>query len=342
MEVADVNVEQLRDKASALGFSFERGMSNGSGYMLVHDASGDRPLGSAYTAYLKDIDRYLDSYALNAGVDVVEIGNSELSKPPLTMTGASKALEGHKDARKIKEVLSPPPSGRQAQRDRIALDRLFFTGMDTRSSMAFDKLSDAEKEAHRARLRAALEEEDRAKAAGLPKPTIPLRTIGINSDHPLAQERARQSRVFQRADQLLTRTNISSRRDGENEDLDDNEVLFRRPKIEEEEPLPPEPGTDYAPKAPCIPKVVVARPKLTRAEIVTRKANADAKQRADERQRRIDEITAEVSAKYTRRKPGIGQQLKEMRQIVSPSDYQAWLRGLGIPEASARRWAAEG
>lgn len=344
-----MNIEPLREKASALGFSFERGTSKHAGYMLIKDSSGDRPLGYGYAASLKDIDRYLDSYAVQAGIDAVEIGNSEPRKPPLTKKEVSRALEGHNDVDKIKEVLNPPPSRKQAQRDRIALDRLFSIGMDARSAIAFDKLSEAEKEAHYARLRAVLEKEEQIKAASLPKPTIPFRTFAINSDHPFAKEEARRKREFWKADQRW-RTNIGSRKDCENQPLNENEVLVphhgkgSNKALPKEESLPPERGPyNPAPKAPSRPTLVYARPKLTSAEIMTRKAEAAAKQQTDDRQRRIDAITAEVRAKRrAMRKPDIGSLLNEMRRMVSPSEYQAWLRNLEIPELSARRWAAEG
>jgi hypothetical protein len=191
-------LNRVRAKASALGFSFERGLKKCAGYVLV-DVNGDKPLGTDYTASLDDIDRFLNDFADDAGIDVVETSSGEPSKPPPTKVEIRKSLADHPDAGGIKKVLEPPPSTREEQRQRLALDHLVGTGATARSAMAFEQLSEAEKEEFYAKLRAAIEDEEKRKAAKLPAPVTPIRDIGINPDHPFAKERARQGRAFHAA-----------------------------------------------------------------------------------------------------------------------------------------------
>ena len=260
-----MDISRLRAKAAALGFSFERGVKNGAGYVLINDA-GDKPLGHGYTASLADIDGYLDSFADDAGIDDVEIGSSGPSRPPLTKAEEWKALQDHPNADKIEKVLEPPASTRQEQRARIALDRLVSIGMDVRSSMAFDHLSETEKQQHYANVRAARLEEERIKAAKLPKKEVPLRTIGLDWDTPLRQEEARRGRVHQKADRQLFRTNQRSIYDRSAAEDESCRNLFGDPAKEKLEMVrahreyqinspPPESGEGYAPKAPCKPVV---------------------------------------------------------------------------------------
>jgi hypothetical protein len=259
-----MDINQLRKKAGALGFSFERGARRGAGYVLI-DANGDQPLGSDYTASLAEVEKYINNVADDLGVEV-EIRDDKESVPPPTRVEIQKSLRGHANAEQIKTVIGPtPPSTRQEQRTRIALDGLLSVGINARSAMAFDQLSEAEKECHHANLRAALATDDKRKAADLPKPSLPLRETGLNPDHPLAQERARQGRVFHKANELL-KTNLASLRDYdsgyyraiafENGLMMPGDVReFHREQIEEFQP--PEIGAyDPAPKATT--KVTVA------------------------------------------------------------------------------------
>ena len=152
----------LRAKASALGFSFERGMKKGAGYVLV-DANGDKPLGTDYTPSLDDIERFLNDFADDAGIDDVETSGNEPSKPPPTAAEIRKSLAGHPDAGEIKKVLQPPPERREEQRQRLALDHLVWTGATGRSLIAFERLSEAEKEEYFAKLQAAIEDDKKER-----------------------------------------------------------------------------------------------------------------------------------------------------------------------------------
>ena len=88
--------------------------------------------------------------------------------------------------------------------------------------------------------------------------------------------------------------------------------------------MPPEPGTDYAPKAPSTPPLVVGvKRKLTSKEIAALKA----KQRQDDQDKRLAEIASEIDAAVaTGRKPPIGKQLKEAKAILNrnPEDFIKW------------------
>jgi hypothetical protein len=103
------DINRLREKASALGFSFQRGTRKGAGYVLVNDANGDKPLGDTYTASLADIERYLNNFADDAGIDDVEIESVVPRKPQPSQSEIRKSLQGHPNAHKIKKLLEPPP-----------------------------------------------------------------------------------------------------------------------------------------------------------------------------------------------------------------------------------------
>jgi hypothetical protein len=127
------NLNLVRAKASALGFSFERGLKKGAGYVLV-DANGDKPLGTDYTASLDDIDRFLNVFADDAGIDDVETSSDAPSRPPPTTAEIEKSLVSNPNAGEIKKILKPQPARREEQRRRIALDRMISAVAKARSS----------------------------------------------------------------------------------------------------------------------------------------------------------------------------------------------------------------
>jgi hypothetical protein len=340
-----MDISQLRQRASALGFSFERGLKKGAGYVLVN-ANGDRPLGTNYSASLADIEKYLDDHADDLDVDVEVTG--EESKPPPTSAETRKSLGGHANANEIKEVLTPPPSTRQEQRDRIALDGLLSMGTNARSAMAFDQSSEAEKEKYRANLQAALAKEEKAKAAKLPKPTLPLRETGLNSDHPLAAEKARQGRVFQNANRQL-KTNIGSLRDY-NSDYYREEAFYNGlPRSElvrelERERLknapPPESGAyDPAPKPVTGFAVTAKRGRPSNADIQKRQAEWQQKQRLDEiaeavRRRLRDKRTPKRDAE-------VGALLVDARALLGRGALDDWIETVPMSRSAAYGFLAK-
>jgi hypothetical protein len=98
---AKIDVVKLREKATALGFSFER-LKQGAGYILI-DSNGDKALGADYRASLGDIARYLDNLAADIRVDDVEVGSGNESKPPPTATEIRKSLE-NRDSPTMQEI----------------------------------------------------------------------------------------------------------------------------------------------------------------------------------------------------------------------------------------------
>ena len=56
-----MGIEDITEKAKALGFSVERGTARGAGYVL-QDADGRIVLGEGFTASLKQIDKHLDDF----------------------------------------------------------------------------------------------------------------------------------------------------------------------------------------------------------------------------------------------------------------------------------------
>jgi hypothetical protein len=330
--MADLN--RLRAKASALGFSFERGMKKGAGYVLV-DANGDKPLGADYTASLADIDQFLNDFADDAGIDHVETSSDEPSKPAPTAAEIRKSLAGHPDAGEIKEVLEPPPARREEQRRRIALDRLVSTVATARSSMAFERLSEAEKEEFYARLRAAKEDEEKRKAAKLPRPVTPIRDIGINPDHPFERERARQGRAFHKANQQL-RTNLASLKDYDTADyrrdaLENGkltpEEIWESEREKAKDFVPPEAGAPYATPKPATGVTVVSKKRRVL------KADRPIRQRLLQLRGAIRDAVARKD------RAGAGASLREAKDLLGHGPFIDWVeREIGISVRSAQRY----
>jgi hypothetical protein len=198
---------------------------------------------------------------------IVETSSDEPSKPPPTMAEIRKSLAGHPDAGEIKKVLQPPPSTRDEQRQRMALDHLVSTVATPLSWIAFQGLSEAEKKEFYAKLQAAIEDEEKRKAAKLPTPGIPIREIGINPDHPLAQERARRGRAFHKANRQL-RTNPTSLKDYDTEEyrwdalengLLTPEEIWENEREKAKDFVPPEAGAPYAIPRPATEFAVVSK-----------------------------------------------------------------------------------
>jgi hypothetical protein len=335
-----VKLNLLRAKASALGFSMERGLKKGAGYVLV-GANGDKPLGTDYTASLDDIERFLNDFADDAGIDVVETSSDEPSKPSPTKAEVRKSLVDHPDAGEIKKVLAPPPSTREEQRQRMALDHLVLTAATARSAMAFERLSEPEKEEFYAKLRAASENEEQRKAAKLPTPVTPICTIGINPDHPLAQERARRGRAFHKANQQL-RTNLTSLNDYEADeyrrDAFENGLLtpeeiweFEREKAKDF--VPPEAGAPYAAPRPAAEFIVVSKKRRIS------KADRPIGQRLLQLRGAIRDAVARTD------RAGAGTLLREAKDLLGHGRFNDWVeREIGISVRSAQRYmeVAEG
>lgn len=273
-----LDINRLREKASALGFSFQRGTRKGAGYVLVNDANGDKPLGDTYAASLDDVERYLDSFADDAGIEEVEIGSGEPSKPPPTQAEMRKSLQGHPNAGAIKGVLQPQSETRDEQRQRIGLDHLVLSVVTPAQRAAFDRLPEEEKQAYFAKVKAATAAEEKRKADKLPKQVTPLRESGINPDHPFAKEKARQSRVFADANRKL-RTNRASEKDRNDDEYQNYGAYFDGQETDEEAKraenisfLPPEAGAYNPTPKPAVEfKGETRRPRLSRSELQMRR-----------------------------------------------------------------------
>ena len=213
-----MDINQLRQKAKVLGFTFEKGPQKYSGYVLI-DPDGGYPLGRDHTASLSDIEKRLDNLADDIDVEQedIEAGDDEGSKGAKELSAAdvNKAVRGHKDADLIKAAWDPPKPTLEEKRDRLRLEHLESTYNSPGGRIAWGRLSEAEQAEHIAKARALRAKVEKAEAARLqpPKSAIPLRTHALNSDNPLWQETARLSRKFRAADRQLFRTNIRSRQD---------------------------------------------------------------------------------------------------------------------------------
>jgi hypothetical protein len=327
-------LNRVRTKASALGFSIERGLKKGAGYVLV-DANSDRPLGTDYTASLADIERFLNDFADDAGIDDVETGSDEPSKPPPTKAEVRKSLTGHPGAGEIKKVLEPPPSTGEEQRQRMALDHLVLTAATARSAMAFEQLSEADKDEFYAKLRAAIEDDEKRKAAKLPTPVLPIRDVGINPDHPLAQERARRGRAFHGADQQL-RTNLASLKDYDSADYRYDALLNGKLMPEEiwenerekaKDFVPPEAGAPYATPGPA-----------TEFSVVSKKRRVSKADRPIKR--RLLQLRGAIRDAVARKdRAGAGALLREAKDLLGHGPFIDWVeREIGISVRSAQRY----
>jgi hypothetical protein len=284
-------IDLIRRKAAELGFGFCKGLTRFSGYTLINNATGEVLVGPE--ASLKKVEEFFANVLDDIGIHDFEVSNGEPGKAPPTKAEIQKSLQDHANKHEIESILEPPPSTLQEQRRRIALDRLVATGTDFRSAKAFDRLSDAEKEAHFERLRAARAEEERIKAAQLPTPVTPIREIGINPDHPFAREKARQGRVFHKANERW-KTNLASLRDYDRADYREDallnedetpEQIWQDEREKYENFQPPEKGTYASPKPATEFKVISKNPrrvsKADRAMHKLRGAILDAIERKD-------------------------------------------------------------
>jgi hypothetical protein len=114
-----MDIKQLRDKATTLGFTFDKHpIKRGSGYVLI-DPDGNKPLRDDYTASLSDIARHLETFADD---DDIEGGISEPNKPP-SSAAIKKAMAGHNDASAVKEALISAAHHGPGNRGQGKLDR---------------------------------------------------------------------------------------------------------------------------------------------------------------------------------------------------------------------------
>jgi hypothetical protein len=260
-------MSKLDDTARELGFKIKKGPTKFAGYVLIDNADEESyPLGDDFSASLADVESYLESYADDIAAGRVKPSDDDDAEPevetfvskvkPLSPAKLHSSLRNHEAADQIKEAIRerPPHQTKQQVHDREALDYLLWVVNDPRASGAFYKQSKALQEAHWKKLRLALEADEKAKAAKLPKSTITIQDLD-------REERARQTRKFHKINEKF-RTNLDSIRDPMTEDDRDFALdLFRNPEkdradllrsIERENAafLSPEAGPDYAAPTP--------------------------------------------------------------------------------------------
>jgi hypothetical protein len=249
-----------------------------------------------------------------------------------------KSLADDPDGGEIKKVLEPPPSTGEEQRQRLALDHLVLTPATARSAMAFEQLSEAEKEEFYAKLRAAIEDEEKRKAAKLPTPVTPIRTIGINPDHPFAKERARQGRAFHAANQQL-RTNLASLKDYDSADYRWDalhngklmpEEIWEGEREKAKDFVPPEAGAAYATPRPAAEFTVVSKKRRVS------KADRPIRQRLLQLRGAIRDAVARKD------RAGAGTLLHEAKDLLGHGRFIDWVkREIGISVRSAERYMEE-
>jgi hypothetical protein len=343
-----MNRQRIETKATELGYCVHKGETKFSGYLLLHEATGNKPLGNEYKSSLQDVAQYLE----NAAHDVADVDSDEDAddiqvesggprKPAPTKAVLAKSLEDHPNAEQIKGIpgiLFPDDRDRSVsnrssytkQEDaRIkALDNLIWVVNNPKSRAAFLQLPKADQDRHCANLKAALEEDERINNA---KHGVKEKELTFSDMERLEEQR--QRRAFVQADYALKRTNINSRFDYDDASAWDYQQRVRGELATLRNSPAPEPDApDYsAPKAPAVPNIVAVKRKLSRADIAAR--------RADEQQRshvkRLEEIASALAGK---RKPD-GRLLVEAKAINEErgGGFYNWLAELGISQTTARR-----
>ena len=307
-----VNITALQEQATLLGFSFAKGPGKFSGYILVNDETGEQPLGADYSASLPDIAKYFSNYRADGDVDDLEAGIESKPIPARQIKKANDIL-AHKQTK-------------QEVHNRLLID--YYVG-----TTAWGEWSAEERKAHLAKHKAALAEEEKAKAARLPKPTIPLRTTAINSDHPFAQERGRQSRVFRDADERWVealRTNVGSLLHGSEHDDEfyrdhfmdaekERQQLFAEHLRDGERTKPDPDGPDYLQVRPVSGGFAVSTTGSRVPTEISSKSRADAVAKLKEQ--RLVALASEIRQAIERKeKLQAGTGLTKARKIPSVVD----------------------
>ena len=337
-----MDVKQIEAKASALGYSFQRGLRKGAGYVLT-DSHGDKPLGDGYTASLADIARYLDDLLSDLDEPEVETGVEE-APAPLSDAQIRRSLRGHDNADEIDEVLNPAPISKSKEEKREQKRRDSVILGPREGWRAFALMSEQEKRAFSAKAEAARVEEERLEKARLPKEQIPIRTTGLNADHPLKAEAIRKQNEFRKADERL-KTNIASIRDRNEDDDERCRDTFGDPDKEHMETIREaeavrarilslqEDDAQYqpAPKSTPIGNVAVVSTvrRLSRSERASR--------------RRLLELRSEIVQALARSdQTKVGAMLREAKDLLDHGDFVRWIENeLNISPRTAQRHMAK-
>jgi hypothetical protein len=326
-----VNITALQEQATLLGFSFAKGPGKFSGYVLINDATGEQPLGADYSASLADIDKYLSSHRTDSDIDELESGIASKPIPARQIKKANDILL-HKQTK-------------GGVHNRLLLDYYART-------KAWGEMSPEEFRLHLAKQKAAQAGEDKAKAARLPKPTIPLRTTAINSDHPFAQERGRQSRVFRDADERWVealRTNVGSLLHGSEQDDEFYRDRFMDPEKERQrlfaehlrngERTKPDPdGPDYLQVRPVSGGFAVSTTGSHVPKEISRESRDAAVAKLKEQ--RLVVLASEIRQAIERKqKLQAGTGLAKARKLLEHGSLISWIEDeIGISARTAQRY----
>ena len=325
-----VNITELQKQAALLGFSFTKGPGKFSGYILIEDGTGERPLGHDYSASLADVATYLSHYRTEGDIDDLETG---IESKPIPANQIKKA----------NDIL-----GRKQTKEEVH-NRLLLNYYAT--TKAWGDMSPEERRLHIVKQKAAEAEEEKAKAARLPKPTIPLRAIALNSDHPLAQERSRQSRVFRDADDRWVealRTNVGTLLHGSEQDDEFYRDHFMDPEKERQRlydehvrnaaMTKPEPGApDFVAVQPGSGFAVSTTGSPVPKEISTKSRDeAVAKMRGEVLVTLAGKIRQAIERKD---KPEAGAGLAKAKKLLGHGSFIAWVEAqIGISARTAQRY----
>ena len=164
---------------------------------------------------------------------------------------------------------------------------------------------------------------------------MPIREIGINPDHPFAQERARRGRAFHKANEQL-RTNLASLKDYDDAEYRWDALLNGKLTPEEIWEAECEKAKDFVPPEGGAPYTA---PKPAKAIIVVSKRRRVSKADRPIRLRLLQLRGAIRDALARKDRAGAGTLLREAKDLLGHGPFIDWVeREIGISVRSAQRY----
>jgi hypothetical protein len=350
-----MDVMKLRGKAAALDFSFTKGPTKFAGYMLVNNANGDRPLGTDYTSSLAEIERYLADYTDSLDVEV-ELGSDSEAKPPAPKE-IKQALKGNPKAVDIKAIVAEKeglPRPKLTKEEREAEKRRESALLGTPGQQKAYQLGqaglpggmspeDAAQYVLNSREAKRKQDEIDSEAARKQKPQY-FRVndnTKISVDDPLFAEKQRRESVHKKADELLRRTSISSRKDIDPEDYEQGFYRKSPSDSDDADALPPE-GQSGAP-AGSTGFAVQTKRQAAQRDRGAAPADALARLKREAKEQRLVAIEPQIKAALLRKDfIEAGRLLDEVKtKLLVHGQYALWLKSVGVPMRTAQRCLAK-
>jgi hypothetical protein len=280
-KVGDYLERSVRRRLKALGLSFKKTpaanqfdeLSDGEARSLqrafvgfsIENQDGETVLDNVSW---EDVAHYAIEASDDAGIedDDVESGLRD-QKPALTDAQVRQSLRGRADAATIDSLFNDKRLTKDEVRIRQGADHAVYSVVTANQRLAYDRLSEDEKQAFMARQRAALKAYEKARAA--------------KYGYEVSRDGADPSLV-----EIGRRNNATARA----------EQMFQAHRAADDDPdfLPPEAGTDYAPTPATGFTVTPKRSRLSREDI--RRRQEEVRQKSD-----LDKIADSIRAALARR-----------------------------------------